>query len=137
VIGRDDKPQRVPRLVRVQPGEAVDLASSGCCRVLLVLTPIEGGSVEPHPMHDDSELTGHGHARSFAAGPLGHPHSPGLQRRPPRTPGQLARRGLRGVRRSDVVGIFPNEDAITRLVGTILLQTGWNVTILGLGRTTG
>jgi transposase-like protein len=40
----------------------------------------------------------------------------------------LTRRGLRGVkRRIDVVVIFPNEAAMTRLIGTILLEQsdGW------------
>lgn len=50
-----------------------------------------------------------------------------LHELPQRTPGEAALRSERVngeiKRRTEVVGIFPNEDAIVRLVGAILLET--------------
>ena len=57
-------------------------ASNGSC------TPAKLRLVNPHPMQDDRQLTGHGNRCLLQTSPLRHPDAPGLQTAPPARMGE-------------------------------------------------
>jgi hypothetical protein len=75
------------------------------------------GPIERDRGFADSPLVGAARAGKMTWESMRHDHRPKIHSTNP-----LERLNGEIKRRTDVVGIFPNEDAITRLVGAILLE---------------